>query len=283
MADFNVLLEVLNSSFSTSLVGSLAGAFGGAYAAQKIADRAKFKDQILSELRHLNAAVAISFGVTNTALMAKGQHILPLFDEHAAEIQRYRAMEQTGVGAGINTAVYELRMNLVTIPRLSIAIDSLKNLVLSYVHVSSKAINLLTSLEDYLNQLNNAIDYRYKLIQDIREGRLPKGARPEHIYLGIPFGNGHSSAEYGATLDAMRQYVDNVIFYSATLAQELSDRGKVLQKEYRRRFRDPAPDVSGIDLSIAKKRGLWPSEEKYADWLSAFQAAEKKPPSNHKA
>lgn len=280
MADLKVFLEVLNSSFSTSLVGSLAGAFGGAYAAQKIADRAKLKDQILSELRHLNAAVAISFGVTNTALMAKGQHILPLFDEYVAEIERYRTREQTGVAAGVR-GVYELRMNLVTIPHLSIATDSLKGLVLSSVQVSSKVINLFTSLEDYLNQLNNAIDYRHRLIQDIREGKLPQGAGPEHIYLGIPFGNGHSSVEYGATLDAMRQYVDNVIFYSATLAQELFDRGKVLQEEYRKRFSDPAPDVSSIDLSIAKERGLWPSEEKYADWLSAFQKAEKKASSNH--
>lgn len=267
--------EALNSSFSTSLVGALAGAFAGAYAAQKVADRAKVKDQLTTELRHINAAVSIAFGVTNTALMAKSQHIKPLHDKYVSEVHRHKDwVDRRRTGQIQGNSPYELRMDLTHIPRVFTTIEPLRSLVFSSVQASSKVVNLLISLEDYLQQLDRSIENRHRMINDFKERKFPAGAEAVDMYLGLPFGEGHRSDEYGATLHAMSQYVDDVIFYSSELVKDLSVRGKEVQSQYKKLFRDPAPTVSGIDLSIAKERGLLPSAERYNDWLSAFQKTE---------
>ncbi|MCA3133853.1 MAG: hypothetical protein ING70_16565 [Rhodocyclaceae bacterium] len=275
--DLKLIADSLNSSFTTSLVGALAGAFAGAYAAQKVANRSKVKDQLTSELRHINAAVSISFGVTNTALMAKGQHIKPLRDKYLSEVNRHKEwMERRRTGQIQGNVPYELSMNLTFIPRVFTTIEPLKSLVFTSVQASSKVVNLLLSLEDYLQQLDRSIENRHRMINEFKERRFPAGAEEVHIYLGLPFGDGHRSVEYGATLDAMSQYVDDVIFYSSELAKELSARGKEVQARYRRLFNDPPPEVSSIDLSIAKERGLLPPAERYEDWLSAFRKTDER-------
>jgi len=76
--------EFFNSVFFTAIAGSLAGAFAGAYGAQRIAERAKYRDQLLKEMRDTNAAIMVAFGVFNTLfsikkLQAKGVSFAFLF------------------------------------------------------------------------------------------------------------------------------------------------------------------------------------------------------------
>lgn len=72
--------DFFNSAFFTAIftaiAGSFAGAFAGAVAAQRIADKTRNKDELLKEIRATNAATMIAFGVCNSILLAKKQHIV---------------------------------------------------------------------------------------------------------------------------------------------------------------------------------------------------------------
>ena len=52
-----------NTTFATALIGSLAGAFAGAYGAQRIAERSKTKELLLTEIRNTNAAIMVAYVV----------------------------------------------------------------------------------------------------------------------------------------------------------------------------------------------------------------------------
>ncbi|MGH8730204.1 MAG: hypothetical protein ACREVF_00660 [Burkholderiales bacterium] len=74
-----------NSAFITALLGSLAGAFAGAAAAQRIAERSKHREELLREIRNTNAAIALAFGVCNTLLALKKQHVKSLKESYDAQ------------------------------------------------------------------------------------------------------------------------------------------------------------------------------------------------------
>ena len=83
--------QFANSSFATSLVGAIAGAFAGAYVAQRVAERAKLRYELALEVRHVNAALGLAFGIANSAIATKSQHVLPLKQAYEDEKRRQEA------------------------------------------------------------------------------------------------------------------------------------------------------------------------------------------------
>ncbi|MBK5352325.1 hypothetical protein JFU37_07360 [Pseudomonas sp. TH41] len=67
--------DFANAAFTTSLSGSLAGAFAGAIAAQRIAEKGKFREKLVKEFHHTNAALALGIAISGVALALKKQHI----------------------------------------------------------------------------------------------------------------------------------------------------------------------------------------------------------------
>ena len=62
---------------------------GGAWAAQRIAERAKSKDEILKEIRATNASIILAFWICNTLILAKRQVVQPMktrFEQDLARI-----------------------------------------------------------------------------------------------------------------------------------------------------------------------------------------------------
>ena len=83
------LKSFANSAFSTSLVGALAGAYFGARSAQRVAERGKVRDELTKEIRNVNAAIALSFGIANSMLALKKQHVAALKNDYDTERQRH--------------------------------------------------------------------------------------------------------------------------------------------------------------------------------------------------
>jgi hypothetical protein len=73
-----------NSAFTTSLLGSLAGAFAGAVAAQRIVERGKRREELLSEIRNTNAAIVLAFGVCNLYLTLKKQSVKAMGESYCS-------------------------------------------------------------------------------------------------------------------------------------------------------------------------------------------------------
>lgn len=79
---WGALGTALNSSFTTSLIGALAGAYPGARAAQRIAEREKAREVLAKEIRQLNTAAVLLYGIANTGIGLKKQHVKRMHDEY---------------------------------------------------------------------------------------------------------------------------------------------------------------------------------------------------------
>jgi hypothetical protein len=69
---------------------------------------------------------------------------------------------------------------------------------------------------------------------------------------------------------AIHSYVDDIIFFGSLLCGDLVAHGNSVHEEYTKRFRKGAPNVSTVDFSGLREKGIIPSESQYTDWLNAF-------------
>ena len=68
----------------------------------------------------------------------------------------------------------------------------------------------------------------------------------------------------------MEQQLDNAIFYSIELCEELQKHGAELTNTYKKRLRRPALRITKPDFSKARNLGLIPSADSYKEWREAF-------------
>ena len=94
------------SNFVSALFASMAGAFGVAWAAQRIAERAKLRDKLETEVKACNTAIELCAAIANKHIVLKKQHVLKLkteydrkreeilahLDARSASVQRRRSM-----------------------------------------------------------------------------------------------------------------------------------------------------------------------------------------------
>jgi len=225
----------------------------------------------VSEIRHLNAATSIAFGIANSAMSAKQQHIAPLFKTYQQELERHSTWQQkVETGQIQGNKPFDLELDLQTIPRVLAPIKPLQDLVFGQIPTSPLIVNLTVSLTEFLEHLEIAMASRDRQIADFRSKQLPPGASISHLYLGLRYGEGHRNNEFGSTLAAMHLYNEHVIFYSSELVLELAKIAKASQSKFRAHFSEPPPKVSEVDLTGAKDAGLLPARERYEGWLKAF-------------
>lgn len=78
MSNLDLTRGFSGASFITTLVGALSGAFFGAWAAQRIAKSNKVQDDIIKEIRSVNAAIMLGQFIFNCAVATKKQCSEPL-------------------------------------------------------------------------------------------------------------------------------------------------------------------------------------------------------------
>jgi hypothetical protein len=260
--------DFFNSVFVTAILGSLAGALGGAIAAQRIADRTRSKDELLKEIRATNAATMIAFGVCNSILLAKKQHIAALretFNQHRVAARAAIAAQQAGHGA-----VFEFHGDFRTIDTLSLPLLILQAQVFEKLSVQGRAILLLTTLDQSVKGLNEIIGKRNQLIETFK-ARPPSSSSSEllALYFGFPF-QGRTDQQYSDFVEGIYKQADDAIWFSAKLCSDLSAHGDALAATFKKKFGKGAPRIHKPDFAKANEENLMPSDDGYADWLSMF-------------
>jgi hypothetical protein len=104
-----------NSNFFTALAGSAAGAFSGTYIAQRIVERGKIHDELLTEIRNTNAAIMLSFGICNSMLALKKQHVKRLKEEFDSSRETLLKVLQGKAKQG--DPPFEFKADLASLPR----------------------------------------------------------------------------------------------------------------------------------------------------------------------
>jgi hypothetical protein len=257
-----------NSVFFTAIAGSLAGAFAGAVAAQRIADKTRNKDEVLKEIRATNAAIMMAFGICNSILLAKKQHISSLrenFNQHRVAARAAIAAQQAGHGQ-----VFDFRADFRTLDILRLPLNLLQTLVFEKLSVQGRPILLLTTLDQTVKGLNESIGKRNELTETFKAKSLPSSS-PEllALYFGFPF-QGRIDQQYSDLIEAIYTQADNAIWFSAKLCSDLSAHGDQLSATFKKKFGKGAPRIHKPDFAKASEGNLMPSDDDYADWLSMF-------------
>nr|WP_314530875.1 hypothetical protein [uncultured Pseudomonas sp.] len=268
------LTNLGNSSFFTSVFGALTGAFAGAWAAQRIAERGKLREEMQKELRNINAGIALALSTVNLVLALKKQHLRDLkksYDDDCARHKMYVQNKHTGQ----NAEAFELSLNLLNFQELSPPIATLQEIIMGRLSTAGRALATVTSLTDAFGSLNYSIAKRNELIERMKEGQLPEGAKAEHFYLGIPYAAGKTNNEYGSYINAMSEYLDDTIFFSLELCEDLQIHGRHIAEKYRKKFGGELLDVTTINLEQARKEDLLPMNEAYERWRSSFESPKK--------
>lgn len=265
-----VIWGALNSNFAMAVIGGLTGAFGGALGAQHIVERSRRRDDLLKELRNTNAATMVTFSTCNAALALKKQHVQPMHEQFAREKEALRNFnEQRATGQRQGNAEYHFVADLRVFPAPVVPIETLKDLVFHKMSAYGRALALVSVLEQSLLGLKEAILKRDLLIQRFSSGAVPAEQLPQY-YFGMPLRTGDTNQEYPDLVEAIYSYVEDIAFFSALLCVDLISHGNRTHAAFTKRFGKGAPNVTTVDFSKPREKGLIPPEAQYADWLKAF-------------
>lgn len=271
LADYmDCIWQWLNSNLSIAFVGGLTGAFGGAIGAQRIVERARQREEWLRELRNTNAATLVSLSICNAALATKKQHAEPLrigFNKARDDLLKFQK-EQASARMQGNTE-YHVQLDLKIFPAPVVPIETLKDLVFQKLSTIGRPLALVSVLEQSLVGVRDAVAKREDLVQRFATGVIPEHLTA-HFYFGLQLPNGHVSQEHADLVENIHSYIDDIVFFSALLCDDLMQHGEKLHSTFARRFGKGAPKVSKVDFSGPRISGLIPPESQYNDWLRAF-------------
>jgi hypothetical protein len=261
-------------SLFTTIIGALAGAGIGAWAAGYISERNKNREQLTKEIRDTNAAIVLALSVTNCGLVLKKQHIIPLKIDY--ETERNKCLEiiaQITIGKS-QTDIAQLR--LLELDQISPPISYLQDIVLSRLSTASRALAVVTELNESVCNLNTALKRRNELITKFKNNDLPEGASKEHFYFGLRYANSQTNEEYRDSIIGITHYTNDLIFFGSLLCDDLREHGELLVSSFnKKRLGGETPEINEFDLSGARNEGLIPPSEDYEPWTTGFQ---KRPP-----
>jgi len=264
-----------NSSFTTSL----AGAFAGAIAAQRIAEKGKFREELAKEFQHTNAVISLATATACLALALKKQHVKALKNSYDDDLTNFEVHKDKVLRREVaaNTP-FEMTPNLLYLQEISPPTATIQDIVLSKLSTVGRTISAVTALTDAVRNLNGALSRRNDLLTSFKNKQFPNGADFHHMYLGLPYGETQKNEEYGGCIQAIFLYTNDIIFFSIKLCEDLQAHGETLKKRYKSRLRGSPPRISTVDFEKPRQDGLVPQDDEYVDWLSGFINAQETAP-----
>jgi hypothetical protein len=256
------ILQSLGPFFLGTLLTAAFGAFAGAWAST----RRETKRAVIAELNSIAAARMLSFSICNKYLALKKQHILPLRNEYESARQRYLEAREA-FAKGDRTRVVELRADLKTITKIWLPTQSLERQVFEKISIRGRALAAAVDLIACIESVDKTIINRDHLVSEIQQA----GQRltPEK-YFGVPTAEGVIDERMKSNVEGLYALVDDCIFFSRKLADDLFSYGTALRRRHAWKFRLGVPKLERENWEFARKEGLLPDDAQYADWLRGF-------------
>jgi hypothetical protein len=270
-ANWDEIKAFFNSVFFTAIAGSLAGAFAGAWAAQRIAERGKYRDQLLKEIRDTNAATTIAFGICNSLLSVKKQHVKALMENYAN--QRAALLEhkrKRDAGEIPRDAEFHFFADLQTLSLPPLPVDVLQRQIFEKLSIRGRPLNLTTTLGQSIHGLSTMLERRNQLIESYKSSGKPLDPA---LYFGLPQ-RGAVNEDYPSAIKGIYDQSEDSIFFSQLLCKDLVEHCRQVAARFKTEFGRGAPQVSEPDFVKAEQAGLMPDGANYRDWLTMFKKAE---------
>jgi hypothetical protein len=266
---YGYAVAALNSMLMRSLLVAFFGALFGAYTAKRIADRTKLKDELLKEIRNLNAGSVIAHSIANAHLGLKRQHVKGLYDTfHAKRNEFNEKLAQRAAGVPAQQIQFEIGFDLQTLAPLTQPVVPLQTIVFDKITASAKAIMLTGVLSQTQQSLNDALTSRNALIESWRQRALPQD-QVLPLYFGLPRPGGRDET-YPSLIDAIYSYTDDVICFSMMLGDELASQADEAKKHFDTHFpRSESPMITKVEFPDISD--LMPPPEKFTDFGKRFR------------
>ena len=260
-------LPFLNTTFVITAFSTLVAAYAGAYGAHAIARKDRIRDALLQEVRSINVAITVAFGICNAFLSLKEQHVKKLKEDFDNDRAAIVAILQAPRPPGAPYIEITFRANFLFLQPLSVPTDVLSAQVFEKISVGSRTLSLVTMLQQTIHALNDGIQQRNELITKYQENRPQNQGDYDLVwpYFGLRDPNGHEDNSYPSILEAIYRYTDDCIYYSHRLCEDLHEYGELLKNK----LGEGAPRIIKPDFSIVED-GLMPNTQDYIDWEKAF-------------
>ena len=261
------LAPYLNSNFITSLAGAGAGAWAGAYAAQRIAARTLERSELLSEIRSMATSFNLAVLICNITLGLKGQHIERLkvaYDRNKGELQEI--IRRRDAGELPADFQWEFAADFQTLAPILTPVDKLQNLVFEKLTSKRRIIIFASMLSQTVHSLNGALAERTRLIEEFRQSGPHSQAQLFQFYFALPDQRGTVDDRYGSIITAIHRYTDDCIYFSKSIADELSVSGKTLDRLFKKKFQSEAPSVGVMKIEKEEYLKLFPDAKEYSSW-----------------
>ncbi|HEU0070667.1 MAG TPA: hypothetical protein VFS04_05185 [Alphaproteobacteria bacterium] len=267
---WSVIINLLNSNFSTALLGAFAGAYGGQY----IVEKSKSKETLLAEIRHTNNAIILIHDICNRCISTKRQHLKETketYDRERAGFIAFREALQRGKIA--QGAIYKLVTDFRILPPTETPIEILQEQLFEKTSPGAHALTLVTILKQALFALKDMMERKNDFIEQYKTLSASGQIKPMTAfqYFGVPDENGHLDESIKSFIDSIYILNDDCIFFSNRLLEVLVPHCEMLAEK----FGKHAPKVIRPDFSKAEKLGLMPNPDEFADWKFAEPNSEK--------
>lgn len=265
------LLPNVKGFFNSTFFTSIAGAFAGAYGAQVISERGKFREQLLNEIRSVNTAIMVTFGICNSLITIKKQHVKRLKENHDSDKARIiEAHEKTLRNELPPGTVTRFSADFQTLSLTILPIEILQQIVFQKLSLNGRPIALATTLGQTLHSLGMSMEKRNQLIEIYKGSELTQD-QLIILYFGLPHGGGYINNDYPSSVDAIYSQTDDGIKFAELLCADLVKHGEDLAKVFKKKFGAGAPRINKPEWDLAKDAGLMPTDDNYKDWFTTFQ------------
>jgi hypothetical protein len=149
----------------------------------------------------------------------------------------------------------ELDLDLRTLSQPRFGTDTLERIVFEKFSLGHRGIAAAVSLRDATDDLKLSIDYRNNLISEFQKRPPTTPLERMAFYVGA-YMNESVDLRFGHNLDALFHQVDDCIFFSMLLADELLALEKKLHARNSWKYRLNVPRQFPADWSIAREQGL---------------------------
>jgi hypothetical protein len=246
-----------NTTFFTSLASGFAGAFAGATAAYWLERRTRKRQELVQEVRNVNAFIMTAFNIFLTFMRLKDQCTKPLKEDYNNFC--------TALSAATPENPCTLSADFQSIDPVHIPIDILRQQVFEKISGDGNTQAWMIYLEEASNKLKLSLEQRNDWLRDRRGFSANKTSNRDgwvmvmKEYAGHPLHDGMVDYTYQSLIEAIAMENDDCIRFSYELITSLQTYGnRLIGKKKKRKLK-----INEVNFS--KGMTNIPQDQKYDD------------------
>lgn len=259
----------INANIITALIG-FAGALGGARAAQKLAERAKTRDELEKQVRDTGAAAILVYGMVSRHLEMKQQNIKELRDQFFQERERFGAFLKAREAGNVPPAqIFEYNLYNFTFRASHAPTEQIAKLVFEQTTLPASIFLATHTMLSAYHALNGCLEDRNELSREVAAVQAAGQKFSPFRYFGFQEKD-TVDLRFKFNVENIYSQNDDVIAFGIAIADRLYEHANGKREGLRKRFKVDGPVISQLTFDHIKE--YLPPKGNYTDAFKMFQA-----------